>query len=74
MIIQVTENVCNATYHSSTLATEFEVGQVATPLTYRILGIVRERKLSQHVDCCSIREKMFMNLVFLFKIFHDNIK
>ena len=42
--------------------------------TYRILGIVHKRKLSQHVDCCSIRKKMFANIVFLFKIFHNNIK
>ena len=30
---------------------------------YRILGIVRERKLSRYVDCHSVRDKMFANLM-----------
>ena len=31
--------------------------------SYCILGIVRERKLSQYVDCHSVHEKTFANLV-----------
>ena len=32
-------------------------------MSYHISGIVRERKLSRYVDCHSVREKTFANLV-----------
>ena len=39
--------------------------------TYRISGIVCERKHLRYVDCHSVHKKMFTNLVIQLKLFND---